>query len=153
MLPISPAATAGLAVAGGLAGTAGMTLLLEAIHRARWVNADMVTAVGSIFTREESSGRCLGWWVHFGAGVLLAVPYILAMAYFQVRRPLDCAGLGALAGAFHGIIVGLMLVVLVAEHHPVPRFRQAGFAVAGVHFFAHLVYGTLVGAVVGAVGY
>jgi hypothetical protein len=50
-----------------------------------------------------------------------------------------------LSGPFHGSVVSLMLVVLMAEHHPLERFREAGLRVAVTHVAAHIVYGFVVG--------
>ncbi len=58
--------------------------------------------------------------------------------------------LGVLFGFAHGLVVSFMLVVLVAEHHPVARFQRAGLDVALAHLAAHIVYGFIVGLVAGA---
>jgi hypothetical protein len=43
-------------------------------------------------------------------------------------------------------VVSLLLVVIIAEHHPLERFQQAGLPVAITHIAAHLVYGLVFGA-------
>jgi hypothetical protein len=40
-------------------------------------------------------------------------------------------------------------MVILAEHHPVERFQNAGFQVAIVHFIAHIIYGSLIGLIAG----
>ena len=52
----------------------------------------------------------------------------------------------AVFGLFHGSVVGNLLVVIIAEHHPLERLREAGLPVAITHIAAHLVYGLVVGA-------
>jgi len=47
---------------------------------------------------------------------------------------------------------GFLLVVIVAEHHPIEQFHGAGFEVAIAHFVGHVIYGILVGLVVGLTG-
>ena len=48
---------------------------------------------------------------------------------------------------------GFVLVAAVAESHPLPEFREAGFSVAVAHWFGHIIYGLMVGAVIGLIGY
>ena len=55
-------------------------------------------------------------------------------------------------GVFHGVAFGFLLVVTVAEHHPLEQYRNAGFEVAIAHFAGHVIYGILVGLVVGLTG-
>jgi len=43
--------------------------------------------------------------------------------------------------------------LILAEHHPVEKFQNAGFQVAIAHFFSHIVYGLLIGLVTGISGY
>ena len=48
--------------------------------------------------------------------------------------------------------VSLALVISVAEHHPLERFRKAGITVAVSHLAGHMVYGLIVGAIWGVTG-
>jgi hypothetical protein len=48
--------------------------------------------------------------------------------------------------------MSFILVIAVAEHHPLPEFREAGFTVAVAHVVGHVVYGALVGLVLGMSG-
>jgi hypothetical protein len=41
---------------------------------------------------------------------------------------------------------------MVAEHHPLERFRDAGAEVAIAHMVGHIVYGLIVGFVIGFSG-
>ncbi len=56
---------------------------------------------------------------------------------------------GLLIGFIHGAVVGFLLISTVAVRHPLPEFREAGFNVAVAHWADHLVYGFLVGSVIG----
>ena len=48
-------------------------------------------------------------------------------------------------GLFHGMVVGFVGVITVAEHHPLEKFKKAGFTVAVAHLFGHIVYGLSIG--------
>jgi hypothetical protein len=43
-------------------------------------------------------------------------------------------------------VVSLLLVVIIAEHHPLGRSWQAGLPIAITQIAAHLAYGLVVGA-------
>jgi len=55
-------------------------------------------------------------------------------------------------GLFHGVAVGFLLVVAVAEYHPLKKFQEAGVEVAIAHLVGHVIYGVIVGAVIGYTG-
>jgi len=57
-----------------------------------------------------------------------------------------------MTGVFHGLVVSFLLAVLVAEHHPIEQFQKAGSEVAAAHLFGHIIYGLIVGAVIGIAG-
>ncbi len=41
------------------------------------------------------------------------------------------------------------MLLILAEHHPVEKFQNAGFQAAIVHLFRQIVYGVLIGLVTG----
>jgi hypothetical protein len=55
-------------------------------------------------------------------------------------------------GLFHGVAFAFVLVISVAEHHPLEQFRDAGFEVAIAHLAGHIIYGLIVGTMVGILG-
>ena len=57
--------------------------------------------------------------------------------------------LGLGIGFFHGLVVSLALVWIVSERHPLEEFNDAGLAVGLSHLLGHVVYGGVVGVVVG----
>ena len=48
-------------------------------------------------------------------------------------------------GFVHGFAVGFLIVALVADKHPVKRYREAGFEVAAAHVLGHVAYGAGLG--------
>jgi len=55
--------------------------------------------------------------------------------------------LGAMMGFLQGLVVSIGLVIVVAEHRPVERFRKAGVNVALIHLIAHVIFGAIIGLV------
>ncbi len=131
----------------GLAGAAVMSLVMRLIARAG-EGGDMVEALGSLLTGSLANARMVGRLLHvisaLGFGLLYTV-LIIALGLSGWPQALF-AGLGF--GAFHGIVVSLALVWVVADNHPVEQYRKASPTVFVAHFAGHLAYGSVVGLVV-----
>lgn len=141
-----------VALIAGLIGTMGMTGLLEAITKSGMANADMVRAIGSLFTKSLESSFKVGIIVDIIAGIIFAAFYTFAIVSFEVQGLLSSIGACMLIGFIHGAVVSFMLIAAVAEHHPLKQFQQTGFSVAVAHWVGHLFYGFLVGLVIGLMG-
>ena len=139
-------------IIAGLIGTTGMTLVMAAINRLGFANADMIRAIGSIFTRDYDDSVTPGFITHFGMGIIIAFFYVLIISFLAPHSIISASAAGVMIGLFHGIVFSFLLVVAVAEHHPLEQFRKAGSEVAIAHLAGHLVYGLLVGAVIGITG-
>jgi hypothetical protein len=122
-----------------------MTGVLAILHGKTLSSTDMLRALGSIVTKNPSYAYPAGAAIHFTVGCLCAFLYIGVWNVFPFSGMVELTTLGLLVGFGHGLLVSFMLVIAVAEHHPLKRFREAGFAVAGAYLVAHLVYGFTVG--------
>ncbi len=129
----------------GLIATAVMSTALYAVHWRGFANADMINAVGSLFTRSETDALTVGLVVHFLSGVIFAVLYVGFWSVLAVDSVQVYLMLGLLTGFAHGFVVSFLLVAVVAQHHPIERFRNAGIGVAAAHMLVHVGYGAVVG--------
>ena len=136
----------------GVIGTAGMSIALWGISHTGIANASMIRAIGSLFTRSYEDSFGLGLTVHFIVGIIIAFVYIALISLFEPESLAGAIAYGGMIGLAHGVAFGFLLVVAVAEHHPLEQFRKAGLEVAIAHLIGHVVYGVLVGAVVGLTG-
>jgi hypothetical protein len=141
-----------MALVAGIIGTSGMTLFMQMVTRSGLANADMVRAVGSIFTRSLESAFSVGLILHFLIGIIFAVFYFLVFSLVGLSGFPGSLLAGFVLGFIHGFVVSFLLVVTVAEHHPMREFRKAGISVALVHLLGHVIYGILVGIVFGFSG-
>ncbi|GAB4377089.1 MAG: hypothetical protein Kow0042_24280 [Calditrichia bacterium] len=132
----------------GIVGTAGMTLLLWAITKSNWANADMVRALGSFLTRSYHSALLPGIILKFAAGIPFGIIYIYVLKSIGVASTASLVLGGGIIGIAHGFAFSFIMVIL-AEHHPVEKFQEASFEVAIAHFLAHVLYGVLVGLIYG----
>jgi len=136
----------------GVLGAAAMVLVLWAFTCSGLANARLIIAVGSLLTRSYEKAMLVGGFVHLSAGIFFAQIYtyiMVAIGHPGIGTNLIC---GAAIGMFHGLIMSLILVAAVADAHPIEEFQQRSFAIALSHWVAHVAYGLVVGAVIGASG-
>ena len=132
----------------GVAGTSAMSFVMWFITKEGIANADMIRAIGSMFT-DENSSFSTGLTVHYVVGIVLSFIYLLLISLFDPQTLWAYTGVGGMIGLFHGVAFAFLLVVVVAEHHPRESFREAGLEVALAHLGGHIVYGLVVGLVAG----
>lgn len=137
------------ALVAGLLGGVAMEGVLWLIGRGGWAKADMVVALGSLFTRSRETAWRVGAMLHMVAAIGFAIGYTLLMMSLGYTALPYSAALGAGVGFVHGLIVSLGLVWVVAEQHPLEEFNEAGLAIGLSHIIGHVVYGAVVGFVVG----
>jgi uncharacterized membrane protein YagU involved in acid resistance len=134
-------------VAGVLGGLA-MEGALWLIGRVGWAKADMILALGSMFTKSRDSAWRVGAILHIISAIGFAIVYTLLMHALGATEMPWSAALGVGVGFFHGLVVSLGLVWVVAEQHPLEEFNDAGLAIGLSHIVGHVVYGAVVGLVV-----
>jgi hypothetical protein len=139
----------GTSLVAGVLGGLAMELTLWVIARAGLAKGDMILALGSLMTKTRDNAYRVGLVIHATAALGFGLVYTLLMVTLgYTHMPLSLM-LGLGAGVFHGIVVSLMLVWVVADRHPLEEFKEADLLVGLSHFAAHVVYGGVVGLVVG----
>ncbi len=139
-------------ILAGILGTGGMTFVMWLINRSRLANADMMRAIGSLYTRSYENSLLPGFIIHFGVGSIIAFLYTAFLSIFYLRSVIAFSALGGMLGLLHGLVVSFALVVLVAENHPLEQFQKAGSEVVVAHMVGHIIYGLIVGTVIGIMG-
>lgn len=139
-------------ILAGLAGTAAMTMLMGLIRKLGVADADMIRAIGSVFTGSLDRSLLVGATLYTMGGMVFAMLYAVALSFLPIEGFWPILGVSSLMGFVHGFAMSFLLVVTVAEHHPVQRFRDAGISVALAHLVGHVAYGAGVGLVLGAIG-
>jgi len=141
----------GISLVGGVIGTLCMTIFLQIITKTGVANADMVRALGSLFTKSLKSSFSVGIVIHFTSGIIFAFIYTLVINALGLNGIIKAISAGTIMGFIQGGIVCFVLVTSVAENHPLPDFQEAGFSVAAVHWIGHIIYGFFVGLMVGLI--
>jgi hypothetical protein len=139
----------GTALVAGVLGGLAMEGAMWLIARAGLARGDMILALGSLLTKSRANAYRVGFIVHATAAIGFALVYTLLMITLGYTRMPSSLMLGLGAGMFHGIVVSLMLVWVVADQHPLEEFKEADLLVGLSHFAGHVAYGGVVGVVVG----
>ncbi|MFZ0391321.1 MAG: hypothetical protein WAN36_12760 [Calditrichia bacterium] len=141
-----------MAVVTGILATAVMTFFLWIVNKTGLANADMVRALGSGITRSYDKAMAPGMILHFVAGIIFAMIYIVILNLIHLTSTFYIILTGGIIGFWHGFAFSFVMVIL-AEHHPVERFKDASFQVAIVHFAAHIIYGLTAGIILALSGH
>lgn len=131
----------------GLTATFAMTVFMQWVHKAGYANADMVRAIGSLITKNYEKAFWPGVLIKFSTGALFGLLYAGVASVLPVPEITDSVLVIAMTsiGSFHGLAVGVLLTILVAEHHPLEQYRNAGGGVVLTHVLGHLVFGLVLG--------
>ena len=153
------------ALVGGFVGTLVLTTTLVAASAFRVTRMDVPFLLGTAFTEDRARARVVGYALHFANGL------VFALFYYVAFLTLGRAGwmLGTMFGLLHALFAGTTLVnVLLPVVHPrmgtsfsaahsspllePPGFMLVNYGVATpvITILAHLAYGAIVGAFVGA---
>lgn len=136
--------TSGLLAALAM-GVVGFFLQFLGIHR-----AEMITSVGSLFARDQRRAFGVGWLVHLVVGAIFGFIYAFVWSYFVAPTSMGFMTLGIITGFLHGLVVSIMLVIEIAEHHPDPKYRKIGYPIALSYIGTHVIYGIALGYLLGA---
>ena len=113
-------------IIAGFLATAGITAVLWMINRTGWTNADMVRAVGSLFTRSPKYATRVGFLMHFTAGIIISGVYLHVLSLLNLPNVWALIFVGSVIGFVHGFVFSFIMVIF-AEHHPVELFPGSGF--------------------------
>ncbi len=106
---------------------------------------DMIRSIGTLFTKRFPFTA--GMLVHLVLGGLFAFGYVSVWSYLGFPMNNWALAFGAMMGLAHGFVASFWMVIFVAEHHPIGKFRgPRGFASALFDIGGHVVYGALLAA-------
>ena len=136
-------------VVAGVLGGSAMLFAMWLMTHGGLAKGNMIVALGGMVTRSRESALRVGLMLHTLSAVGFAMVYAMLMLWLGGTAMPTALLLGLGTGFFHGLIVSLMLVWVVAEGHPFEEYNEAGLAVGLSHLLGHVVYGAVVGLVVG----
>lgn len=139
----------GTALVAGVVGGLAMQLAMRLIGRGNELKGDMILALGSLITKSRENAYRVGLIVHATAAIGFGLVYTLLMVTLGYTGMPMSLMLGLGVGTLHGLIVSLMLVWVVADQHPLEEFKEADLLVGLSHMAGHVVYGGVIGLIVG----
>lgn len=138
-------------ILAGIVASSVRAVILESISKLRVTHVDMIKAIGSLYHGLYGHVLLRGFGVHYLFGLISAFIYLFLLSVFQPETIGASAAYGALIGFFHGCVVSFTLTVIVDEDHPLPQFRTYGYEVVIYYWVAQVIYGLVLGAIVGTV--
>jgi len=132
-------------ILSGIIGTTLMTVITKWVNQREYPAANLIEIIGSLWTRNKKDAFRVGLVLHYWAGIAFAFIYSLLLSFAPVRSTIGAVCLTTAVGFVHGLTVGLMMMVLVSEHHPDARFRRGGWEVLASHTAGHVFYGFWLG--------
>ena len=134
-------------LAAGVLGAAAMEFTMALITRFGWARGNMIVALGSLVTKERTGAARVGALLHTVAALVFSAVYLLVMLRVGASGIGAALPLGAGLGFVHGMVASLLLVWIVAEHHPLAEFQDADLAIGLCHLAGHVAFGAVVGIV------
>src|SRR4051812_29166031 len=96
----------------GFLGTSTMLAVMSVLHRLKLANADMVRAIGSLYSRTYKGSLIPGLIIQYSFGLVFAFIYAKLIWFAPVVTPTSILILATFIGLVHGIIIGLALEVM-----------------------------------------
>ena len=94
--------------AAGIIGGLGMTVSMHLIHFSKLARADMVVALGSMFTKRKENSFIYRSIIHVISGIVFAFVYSFISQTFQIESLSSFVFLGLLLGFVHGFFVNFL---------------------------------------------
>lgn len=129
----------------GLIATWFMDIVMNALTRAGLAHPQMAMALGTLFTRSRQYAKQVGTTVHFIAGIGFAFFYCALLRTLPADAFKMIPLVAGFLGFVQGFVVSFLLVIGVAEFHPIPHFRHIGFHTALAYVLGHCIYGLTLG--------
>lgn len=144
----------------GLLATAALTAVMISAQLAGLTRLDLPLILGTLVTEDPDRARVAGFVIHLAVGQGFALGYAATFAHLQLAT----WWLGALLGMLHVAVALLALLPLLPGLHPRMASHRAGPAntavleppgllalnygiqTPAVAIIAHLIYGTVLGA-------
>ena len=137
------------ALFAGVFATLSFSGFLLLVNRFGLMKEDMVIALGSLITHTRKNAFRVGVIFHSFSGIFFSVIYTACFVLIGITDWSGLFLLGLLMGLLHGVIASVALVASIADYHPLEEYQQVNFGIAIMHVIAHVIYGGVMGAIIG----
>jgi hypothetical protein len=136
----------------GVIATAVMTAFMWLIGERKFAKANLVKLVGAFIQDAGKHFSQIGLTLHFGIGIFFAFIYYGLLSLYNPEMGLSVVIISTMIGAFHGLVFGFFLTVMILRHHPKEKARQYGGFAGPTYFFGHMLYGLVIGLLFNFIG-
>lgn len=137
------------AMGGGLLGALAMEGFMRLVYAQIEESLDMSEALGALVTRKLEGARRVGTQLHLLSGVVFGLLYAIVLTLIPMSGFLWALLVCLALSLLHGLLFAYGLMFIASEHHPVEKYREATLQTGILHLFAHVVYGAVLGVVLG----
>lgn len=138
-----------LSAVGGVVGAIVMNAFMYLVSAQSEARVNMIEALGSLITKKTEGAIRVGSIFHIISGVVFGIIYGLILSKANALALPYSIFLGLGMGLFHGIVVAYCLMFIVSEKHPIEKYRNATFLTGAIHLLGHIIFGGVVGLVIG----
>ncbi len=135
------------ATLAGLIGAAGMTIVIAIVGKAGWTRANLIMALGYLFSDKRGTAFMMGFVVHLIAGIVFAMIYAALFLLIGLETPVLVIAGGAVLGFLHGVVASLIFVVGAVLGDGGDEIKKVKFSGGPTYLVAHVIYGFLVGVI------
>lgn len=135
-------------VFAGIVGTTVMTLIVQSFYYLGWSKLNLLKALGSFISHSERNSLLPGLLLHYSFGIFFSLFYGALLLFAPTSSVQTSIMLTSFAGFLHGLVVGIVFTIMIAEHHPLAKFKVTGFGDVFAHIIGHVAYGFSVGATI-----
>ncbi len=133
-------------ILSGAAGALAMSATMRGISRLGGGDeVDMVRALGSFFTGNKETATRAGILIHLWSGTGFGLIYGLLFAAIGMTALPQVFFLGIGFGFLHGLGMAYVLMIYMAEKHPLQKYRDVSLIIGLIHLVGHIAFGGVVG--------
>src|SRR5690606_6557999 len=112
-------------------------VVLAIVGRAGWTRANLIMALGQLFSRNRSTALFLGLVVHAIAGIVFAMIYCSAILLIGIENRVLVIVAGIILGHLHGVVASLIFVVGAVLGDTEGEIKKVQFSGGPTYFVAH----------------
>lgn len=116
-------------IAAGLVATTAMLFVLDVIHLSGVAKPEPIHTIGGLITGDTENSFWTGLSLHYATGIVFSIIYFALLKMLPVHSVFSFSATGLMVGLMHGLVVGFLASISVAEHHRDARMRATGMGV------------------------
>lgn len=122
-----------------------MHIVMVAVSARLPRRVNMTEALGSMIVQRIDYSKQVGLLCHITGGVFFTFLYASILNLVKISGEPISILVCVVLSFFHGLITSYLLLAYVSKRHPLREYQDASIAIAGIHLFGHLLFGSIIG--------